>query len=249
MSKRTVRLTESDLHNIIKESVKKVLKEEFDPSDWTRNEYGELVPWQYGDYENSRRADRYYLSQDILNGDYDDEILNDWEDWYEELDDDNGWDSTLKDAAKERKLMIDKKYAMNYDFPKNKNKIYDVNTIYWEKERENNKNKPNVNNYEDDRWYNRKNDSYNFSPGLKKRENWNDVDWSLIDRNIDNHLYLANKLKKMDFSNTNNHKRDSYLRNLSNKKYDNRNPDKEKLHTKDSANREIIAMDRKKKQK
>ena len=247
MSKRTIRLTESDLHDIIKESVKKILKEEFDSSDWTTNEYGEPVPWQYGDYENSRRTDRYYLSQDILNGDYDDEILNDWEDWYEELDDDNGWDSTLKDAAKERKLMIDKKYAMNYGFPKNKK--YNVNDIYSDVKYKTNKEKPNVNNYEDDKWYNRKNDSYNFSPGLKKRENLNDVDYSLVDRDVDNYIYLVNKLKKMDFYNTNNHKRSSYLKNLANKKYDNRNPDKEKLHTKNSANRELRAMDRENKQK
>ena len=53
----------------------------------------------------------------------------------------------------------------------------------------------------------------------------------------------------MDFYNTNNHKRSSYLKNLANKKYDNRNPDKEKLHTKNSANRELRAMDRENKQK
>lgn len=110
--KQRIVLKESDFHRVIKESVRQVLSEvadRLDPNDWTYNEFGEPTAWQYKDVPGSNSwMDDY--ADEILSGEYDDEILNDWEDWYEHLDDDNGWDSTLKDAAKERRRMIDKKY-------------------------------------------------------------------------------------------------------------------------------------------
>ena len=109
--KQVIRLTEGDLHNIIKESVNKVLKEaadRFDPSDWTSNEYGEPTVWQYDD--NKHYNWRESEAEDIMNGDYDDEILTNWDDFYNKLDDDNGWDSTLKDAAYKRKEILTKKW-------------------------------------------------------------------------------------------------------------------------------------------
>jgi hypothetical protein len=88
-NKQVIRLTESDLRKIIKESVNKVLNEaadRFDPSDWTTNEYGEPTVWQYGDndneYYNWRKSEAEVkeaeeLKQDILSGKYDDDILYD----------------------------------------------------------------------------------------------------------------------------------------------------------------------------
>ena len=50
LRKRIIRLTESDLHNIIRESVQKILKETYDPCD----ELGHLR-WRNRDYRNDNK--------------------------------------------------------------------------------------------------------------------------------------------------------------------------------------------------
>ena len=50
MNKKLIRLTESDLHNIIRESVQKILKETYDPCD----ELGHLR-WRNRDYRNDNK--------------------------------------------------------------------------------------------------------------------------------------------------------------------------------------------------
>ena len=68
MKKNRIRLTESHLHNIIKESVKRVLKE-------TRFDYIDLDPYEHDkmiDNDYHSRAERAY--DEIMNGVYDDKV-------------------------------------------------------------------------------------------------------------------------------------------------------------------------------
>ena len=68
MKKNRIRFTESHLHNIIKESVKRVLKE-------TRFDYIDLDPYEHDkmiDNDYHSRAERAY--DEIMNGVYDDKV-------------------------------------------------------------------------------------------------------------------------------------------------------------------------------
>lgn len=98
MNKKPIRLTEGDLHKIVKESVKKVLKEEFYGDD-NHGENGE----EY--YEDTIEGE--YLYDDLMSGKYDDElddIIRGKRPIFKK------WD--LIPYAKERKMLIDKQYAM-----------------------------------------------------------------------------------------------------------------------------------------
>ena len=123
MSKNRIRLTESQLHNIIKESVKRVLKE-------TRFDYIDLDPYEYDkmiDNDYRSRAERAY--DEIRNGVYDDKVPQ-WasgeRDVYDDLDlDIDLGGEGLQDAVNDRNFVIDKSSALKYgqnpsDYPSSK---------------------------------------------------------------------------------------------------------------------------------
>ena len=123
MKKNRIRLTESHLHNIIKESVKRVLKE-------TRFDYIDLDPYEYDkmiDNDYRSRAERAY--DEIMNGVYDDKVPQ-WASgerdvYYDlDLDIDLGGEG-IQDAVNDRNFVIDKSSALKYgqnpsDYPSSK---------------------------------------------------------------------------------------------------------------------------------
>ena len=70
MNKKMIRLTESDLHNIIKESVNKVLKEYFFPSTNPNDtdsieDYDEMTRWRRGGQKSiGDEAQNYHPQRD-----------------------------------------------------------------------------------------------------------------------------------------------------------------------------------------
>lgn len=91
MKKKIIRLTESDLHKIIKESVKRVLKEIDDPkgqimsSDWDLQDGGDLKhqqmtqDWERAEFED--RLDKQYmddLADENYYNDYNHNIDDSW---------------------------------------------------------------------------------------------------------------------------------------------------------------------------
>ena len=92
--KQVIRLTESDLHRIIKESVNQVLNEE------TKN--------SKDPYDIVFLSD--YTPKDIIDGQFDDMI---WDDkWCDEMDYYGGVEYVS--AIVQRKMILDKDYAMKY---------------------------------------------------------------------------------------------------------------------------------------
>ena len=122
MNKNRIRLTESHLHNIIKESVKRVLKE-------TRFDYIDLDPY---DYEKMMDNDYYardeQASFDIMNGVYDD-LVPQWASGersvYDDLDLNIDYSGSITDDVLDRLFIIDKSAALKYgknpsDYPRDK---------------------------------------------------------------------------------------------------------------------------------
>ena len=110
--KRRIRLTESDLHRIIKESVNKVLNEDY---EFGYNEYGE--PGYYiGNYPtyDDRIQD---AAESILDGDLDDMIWD--KDWYKDMIRKD--EPMITQAIKDRRCYLDKNYAMNHGDERNDN--------------------------------------------------------------------------------------------------------------------------------
>ena len=120
-----IRLTESQLHRVIKESVKKIVKEIAYREVPIRNSEGEVIdtggwydPDDYYDpneewtewAENQGRAER--ISTRIKNGDYDDK-LDSLDSEYFGLNYNNGGD-WVDDTIHSRRCLIDKNYAMKY---------------------------------------------------------------------------------------------------------------------------------------
>lgn len=76
MNKKTIKLTESDLHNIIKESVNSILKENIVSLDEPSNTHyavsklnGKIIfSWEYGDIDPDelREFKRDYFTQDLI---------------------------------------------------------------------------------------------------------------------------------------------------------------------------------------
>lgn len=117
------RITKSQLHNIIKESVKRVLKE-------TRFDYIDLDPYEYAemiDNDYRSRAQRAY--GDIRNGVYDDKVPQ-WASGERSVYDDLDLDidlggEGLQDEVNDRCFVIDKSSAFKYgqnpsDYPSTK---------------------------------------------------------------------------------------------------------------------------------
>lgn len=104
--KQLIRLTEGDLHKIIKESVNKVLKEFYHPEDiygpdvhsWDGNPHQEF-------YDSQRAKAEKEEYESIANGDYD-HFLHD-EEWMNDLPRQKYY------RARERKRMIDPNYALH----------------------------------------------------------------------------------------------------------------------------------------
>lgn len=125
MKKNRIRLTESKLHGIIKESVKRVLKETYSYLD----PYEDLDPYDYermmyNDY-HARGEEAY---SDIMNGVYDD-LVPQWADEercvYDDLNLDVDYSDDIMDAVLDRLFIIDKSAALKYgknpsDYPRNK---------------------------------------------------------------------------------------------------------------------------------
>ena len=110
--KNRIKLTESQLNKVIRESVKKVLKE-------TRFDYIDLDPYEYDEMiENDYRSRAERAYHDIRNGDYDD-IVPQWasgkRDAYDDLDLDIDLGAEdLQDAINDRHYAIDKSAALKY---------------------------------------------------------------------------------------------------------------------------------------
>ena len=122
MNKNRIRLTESHLHNVIKESVKRVLKE-------MRFDYIDLDPY---DYEKMMDNDYYardeQASFDIMNGVYDD-LVPQWASGersvYDDLDLNIDYSGSITDDVLDRLFIIDKSAALKYgknpsDYPRDK---------------------------------------------------------------------------------------------------------------------------------
>lgn len=110
--KRRIRLTESDLHRIIKESVNRVLNEDY---EFGYNEYGEpgYYSRNYPTY-NDRIQD---IALSIHEGDSDDMIWD--EDWYEDMMRKD--EPMITQAIEDRRCYLDKNYAMNHGDERNDN--------------------------------------------------------------------------------------------------------------------------------
>ena len=122
MNKNRIRLTEAHLHNVIKESVKRVLKE-------MRFDYIDLDPY---DYEKMMDNDYYardeQASFDIMNGVYDD-LVPQWASGersvYDDLDLNIDYSGSITDDVLDRLFIIDKSAALKYgknpsDYPRDK---------------------------------------------------------------------------------------------------------------------------------
>ena len=123
MNKNRIKHTESHLHNIIKQSVKRVLKE-------MRFDYIDLDPYEHDkmiDKDYRSRAERAY--DEIMNGVYDDKVPQ-WASgerdvYYDlDLDIDLGGEG-IQDAVNDRNFVIDKWSALKYgqnpsDYPSTK---------------------------------------------------------------------------------------------------------------------------------
>ena len=107
--KKRIRLSESDLHRVIKESVKRVINEHaLDSDDYFYDEFYEM------DQDNSRAAN---IARAIERGDYDDKldkIVKYGPGDYFDIEAENQNYDWVNDAAHERKCLIDKDYAMKY---------------------------------------------------------------------------------------------------------------------------------------
>ena len=123
MKKNRIRLTESHLHNVIKESVKRVLKE-------MRFDYIDLDPYEHDkmiDNDYRSRAERAY--DEIMNGVYDDKVPQ-WASGERSVYDDLDLDidlggEGLQDEVNDRDFVIDKSSAFKYgqnpsDYPSTK---------------------------------------------------------------------------------------------------------------------------------
>lgn len=110
--KRRIRLTENDLHRIIKESVNRVLNEDY---EFGYNEYGEpgYYSRNYPTY-NDRIQD---IALSIHEGDSDDMIWD--EDWYEDMMRKD--EPMITQAIEDRRCYLDKNYAMNHGDERNDN--------------------------------------------------------------------------------------------------------------------------------
>lgn len=111
--KKRIRLTEGDLHRIVKESVKKILKE--DSLEDVRD-----------------KAEK--ICQRIRNGKYDNvlhKIMRQGAFEFFKIDDDYYWEEgkMIDKAAKERKCIIDKNYAFRYG---DDDTTYDKDDIEWD---------------------------------------------------------------------------------------------------------------------
>ena len=190
--KRRIRLTENDLHNIIKESVKKVLNEDY---EFGYNEYGEpgYYSRNYPTYDD-RIQD---AACSIHDGDLDDMIWD--EGWYKDMMRKD--EPMITQAIEDRRCYLDKDYAMNHGYERSDN-FYDDNM-----------------------------DRISMIP---KPETPIDKHYQKYDKAFD---YLASKYGGDDNVPQDELKKSSRKHLIINKRYNGRNPDKEKLHTKDSLNR------------
>lgn len=147
MKKNRIRLTESKLHGIIKESVKRVLKEMYSDLD----PYEDLDPYDYEkmmDNDYRERGEQAYF--DIMNGVYDD-LVPQWASGERSVYDDLDLDidlggEDLQDAVNDRDFVIDKSSALKYgrnpsDYPSEKKRF---ETKYPKDENPNIKNRRNT---------------------------------------------------------------------------------------------------------
>lgn len=102
MSKRTIKLTESELKTVITESVKKILKES-------------MFDFDEFEIDDSAVQNAIYYAQEIKDGVYDDKLTD--EDWRDDIiyrygfDMNNDGERIFDDAIKNRLMVIDKDYA------------------------------------------------------------------------------------------------------------------------------------------
>lgn len=232
-------ITESQLRQIVKESVKRVLNEYMTRDDILYNEYGEIVDpggWYdtddyYDPYEDDRlnNTEAQRLAKRILNGDFDDKLYDDdWlskvedEYWNSDYDDDGG----IYDAVKDRLKIIDKNYAMK--FGRNTDN-YNPDQVEREKA------------YPRDANLN----TYDYKDGRKIAMGEKGYERPEIARDILKMRYP--EVHNMIFKKNGEPRKASAITRISQKKYGNA-ADMRPLHRKGSANRDLMDMDKKKKQ-
>ena len=236
--KQVIRLTESDLHRMIKESVKKVLSEEFTFNDVDPN----------GGVDYSEADETIY---DIENGYYDEDIkhmnVKELDDWVDDMHDIS---TRVGETAIKRATMVNKQYAMS-----NKRENMGRNSLHYNDYRSSNFYKGAVSQANavgkttpfgmedlETRW--------KYGEQKHNRPNVNDVvNYPLTPtkRKYDLDRLFNHSYKVVNDDNY----RDEIERGYNDWKikhdYNGRNPNTQKLHTKGSANRDLIAMDKAKK--
>ena len=206
--KKTVKLTESQLKELISESIKKILKSTF----LNEGKYSVWDTWLSEDYDERYDFLKKLRPSDILNGDVD-EFIRDRQFWNDiELDYDY-----LLPALDTRMAMLDKKWAWD--------KIEDEDNGFrqslaqkYEKTLNNNKE-----NQISRAWAEHEKETFPKKKGLFGHFTYADTDD--IIKAFDNRKGIAPT-------------------NLQKAIHNGRNPDTQKLHTKGSANRDLIAIDK-----
>ena len=235
--KQIVRLTEGDLHRIIKESVNKILKETF-----TFNDVDPDGGVSYG----------YDEASFIENGEYDEELKKmtprECDEWVENMDELYGM--RTGSLALKRAVMVNKEYAMDNKRQRNHGHLHyndyrSPNFYKGPHSYANALNKPTPFGMEEfhTKW------KYGEQPEDSQRPSVMDYNFPSNDSNV-SRLYDKFWDKVMDIDDDE-ERRKTWKRGLNDNKikhkYNGRNPDTQKLHTKGSLNRELRAMDKAKK--
>ena len=199
--KKRIRLTESDLHNIIKESVEKVLREE-------EENWGYDLPYNE-EFDNMIQR----ILTDINNGKFDDSVFK--SEWVRDMRRKYGvgiYDDMLMDLIKNRKRMLSADYALENNNDNLSNFHANQYRKHW---------KPDVK-YPEKQW---DKSIYNGEENKRERKLHKLDLW----HNYSDGAPIFNRKGVRDFD-----------RKRIEDMYNGRNPEEEKLHTKDSLNRTLI---------
>ena len=143
--KRRIRLTESDLHRIVKESVKRILKEDewdydyyneppiAEPSvgseEWFENEFDPKYS-QVGNYENMSPEFVDWANMNDEKNDYDE--TKSWDNHFKELENDSSWrefDNDVKSRKRRQEMSKSPYFIDDYKPKKLPPRNYNVNNL------------------------------------------------------------------------------------------------------------------------